>query len=118
MDTPARGDARWKRKKKEEEGLMRFAIYSLFEIEQWIICPLTIYKPQIERVMLQKKGEIMVALYTKGSICFQLSQYGDLNILRTCLYRATVLCIIIAQWSKALILWAADSEFKSAGDIL
>ena len=45
-----------------------------------------------------------------------ISQYGDLNILWNCLYRWTFLYIIIAQWSRALVLWIADPEFKSAGD--
>ena len=40
-------------------------------------------------------------------------QHGDLNILWNCLYRSTFFYIIIAQWSRALVMWTAGPEFKS-----
>ena len=52
-------------------------------------------------------------LYTKGSTLYEAtSQYGDLNILWICSYRSTLFYVIIAQWSMALVLWAAYSEFN------
>ena len=58
-----------------------------------------------------------VALYTKGSTIYKpTSQYGDLDILWNCLYRLTVLYIVISQLSRALVLWTTDLEFKSTGD--
>ena len=60
--------------------------------------------------------DFKVVLYTKGSTIYEpTSQYGDLNILWKCLYRSTFFYIIIAQWSRALVLWTKDPEFKSVG---
>ena len=65
----------------------------------------------------ERRERFKVALYTKSSTIYEpTSQYGDLNILWNCLYRSTFLYIIIAQWSRALVLWTAHPEFKSAGD--
>ena len=52
---------------------------------------------------------LKVALYTKGSTIYKpMSQYGDWNILWN--------CIIMTQWSWALVLWTTCPEFKSAWD--
>ena len=53
-----------------------------------------------------------VTYYTKGYTVYETtSQYG--NILSNCLYQSSWLSIIIAPWSKALVLWTTDPEFKS-----
>ena len=58
-----------------------------------------------------------VALYTKGSTFNEaMSQYDVLNILWNSFQLSTWLYIIIAQWSKALVLWSTDHEFNSAED--
>ena len=59
---------------------------------------------------------LKVALHTKGFTFYEpTSQYSDTNILWNCLYWSTWLYIIIAQWSKAMVLRTADPEFKENG---
>ena len=53
-----------------------------------------------------------LALYSKGSYV----TIWRLNILWNCLYRSTFFYNIIAQWSRALVLWTAHPEFKSDAD--
>ena len=59
----------------------------------------------------------MLKLLGAGTKCnFWNLSPNELNIQWNCLYWSTFLYIIIAQWSRALVLWTADPEFKSAGD--
>ena len=73
---------------------------------------------KVPNVLTFFKDLFKVALYTKGStIHLPTWQFGDLKFLWNCLYRQTFLYIVIAQWSRALVLWSAHHEFKSAGHL-
>lgn len=66
-----------------------------------------------------------MALYTKGFTFYEpISQHGDLNIYFEKLFQLSFDLVVHVYYSgglliyKALVLWTADSEFKSAGDLL
>ena len=57
-----------------------------------------------------------VAHYTRDSTFFMSLRHNMAFTGRYFVKLSDWLYIIKAQWSKALVLWTTDPEFKSAGD--